>query len=214
MASIVLWPDELRKLVRRRLRAEARWEFTSAREELMRTEPMAGAWPALPVDEWQATRDTLQLWTQSVGRVRMMNGPVVNHWGNGPLYVTARGLPTSLMSHPSGEAFQIDFDFRSHVLEVVTVAGEQRTLDLRPVPVAQFYAEVMDVLEKVGVGTEIWPVPVEIEDAIPFPEDHVHAAYDRQQVERFWLALVQVRRVLHEFRSPFIGKVSPVPPVW
>ena len=180
----------------------------------MRTEPMADTWPVLPVAEWQATRDTLQLWTQIVGKVRMKNGPLVNHWWNVPLYVTARGLTTSLMSHPSGEAFQIDFDFRSHVLEVVTVSGEQRNLDLRPVPVAQFYAEVMDVLEKLGVGTEIWPVPVEIEGAIPFPEDHVHAAYDRQQVERFWLALVQVRRVLHQFRSRFIGKMSPVHLFW
>jgi hypothetical protein len=81
----------------------------------MRTEPMADAWPALPVDEWQATRDTLQLWTQIVGKVRMMNGPLVNHWWNVPLYVTAPGLTTSLMSRPSGEAFQIDFDFQSHV---------------------------------------------------------------------------------------------------
>jgi len=180
----------------------------------MRTEPMADVWPALPVDEWQATRDTLQLWTQIVGKVRMMNGPLVNHWWNVPLYVTARGLTTSLMWHPSGEAFQIDFDFRSHVLEVVTASGEQRTLDLRPVPVAQFYAELMDVLEKLGVGTEIWPVPVEIEGAIPFPEDHVHAGYDRQQVECFWIALLQVRRVLHQFRSRFIGKVSPVHLFW
>jgi hypothetical protein len=180
----------------------------------MTIEPMGRAWPALPVAEWQATRDTLQLWTQIVGKVRMMNGPLVNHWWNAPLYVTARGLTTSLMSHPSGEAFQIDFDFRSHVLEVVTASGEQRTLDLRPAPVAQFYAEVMDVLEKLGVGTEIWPVPVEIEGAIPFPEDHVHAAYDRQQVEGFWMALVQVRRVLHQFRSRFIGKVSPVHLFW
>jgi Family of unknown function (DUF5996) len=145
----------------------------------MRTEPMADAWPALPVDEWQATRDTLQLWTQIVGKVRMMNGPLVNHWWNVPLYVTARGLTTSLMSRPSGEAFQIDFDFQSHVLEVVTVSGEQRALDLQPMPVAQFYAEVMGVL-----------------------------------VECFWLALVQVRRVLHQFRSRFVGKVSPVHLFW
>jgi len=180
----------------------------------MTTEPRAGAWPALPVAEWQATRDTLQLWTQIVGKVRMVNGPLVNHWWNVPLYVTARGLTTSLMAHPGGEAFQIDFDFRSHVLEVVTASGEQRTLDLRPVPVAQFYAEVMDVLDKLGVGTAIWPMPVEIEGAIPFPEDHLHAAYDRQQVERFWLALVQIRRVLQQFRSRFVGKVSPVHLFW
>lgn len=176
----------------------------------MSSEPIGTLWPALPVAEWQATRDTLQLWTQIVGKVRMVNEPMVNHWWNVPLYVTARGLTTSLMSHPSGEGFQIDFDFRAHVLEIVTASGPRHTLNLRPVSVAEFYAEVTDALEKLGVGTAIWPVPVEIEGAIPFPDDHVHNAYDPDQVERFWLALVQMRRVFYRFRSRFIGKVSPV----
>ena len=84
----------------------------------MITDPVAGRWPPLPLAEWEATRDTLQLWTQVVGKVRMMNEPLVNHWWNVPLYLTARGLTTSLVPHPSGEGFQIDFDFRSHVLEI------------------------------------------------------------------------------------------------
>src|SRR5213594_4204972 len=91
-----------------------------------------GRWPPLPLTEWEATRDTLQLWTQIVGKVRMVNEPLVNHWWNVPLYVTARGFTTSLMSHPSGEGFQIDFDFRAHALEFVTTSGAQRTIDLRP----------------------------------------------------------------------------------
>jgi uncharacterized protein DUF5996 len=180
----------------------------------MSSESIEAQWPVLPVAEWQATRDTLQLWTQIVGKVRMVNEPMVNHWWNVPLYVTARGLTTSLMSHPSGEGFQIDFDFRAHVLEIATVSGPRHSLNLRPVSVAEFYAEVTDALEKLGVGTAIWPVPVEIEGAIPFPDDHVHAAYDPDQVERFWLALVQIRRVLYRFRSRFIGKVSPVHLFW
>ncbi|MGH9008934.1 MAG: DUF5996 family protein, partial [Acidimicrobiia bacterium] len=170
----------------------------------MSTEPFGGRWPPLPLAEWEATRDTLQLWTQIVGKVRMVNEPLVNHWWNIPLYVTARGLTTSLMPHPSGESFQIDFDFRSHTLEIVTVSGPHRSLDLRPMAVADFYREVIEMLDKLGVGTAFWPVPVEIEGAISFPDDHVHAAYDPEQVERFWLALVQIVRVFHGFRGRFI----------
>ena len=174
----------------------------------------AGRWPPLPVSEWEATRDTLQLWTQVVGKVRMVNEPLLNHWWNVPLYVSARGLTTSLMSHPSGEGFQIDFDFRSHVLEVGTVSGGHRSLPLRPMAVADFYREVMETLDKLGVGTAIWPVPVEIEGAIPFPDDRIHAAYDPDQVERFWLALIQIERVFRVFRSRFVGKSSPVHLFW
>jgi hypothetical protein len=180
----------------------------------MRTEPIATRWPPLPIAEWEPTRDTLQLWTQIVGKVRMANEPLVNHWWNVPLYVTARGLTTSLISHPSGEGFQIDFDFRDHVLEVVTASGDHRALPLRPMPVAEFYREVMTALEKLGVGTAIWPVPVEIEGAVPFPEDHVHSAYDAEQVERFWLGLVQTVRVFRQFRGRFVGKASPVHLFW
>jgi hypothetical protein len=180
----------------------------------MITDPVAGRWPPLPLAEWEATRDTLQLWTQIVGKVRMMNEPLVNHWWNVPLYVTARGLTTSLVPHPGGEGFQIDFDFRSHVLDIVTTSGGHRTLELRPVAVAEFYRELMEALDKLGLGTAIWPVPVEIEGAIPFPDDHVHAAYDADQVERFWLALVQMARVLGQFRGRFVGKVSPVHLFW
>jgi hypothetical protein len=180
----------------------------------MRNRPTAGPWPSLPLAEWEATRDTLQLWTQIVGKVRMVDEPLVNHWWNVPLYVTARGLTTSLISNPGGEPFQIDFDFRSHALEVITVSGNHGTLELRPLTVAEFYRQVMELLDKLGVGTEIWPVPVEIEGAVPFPEDEVHAAYDRGQVERFWLALVRIERVFRHFRSRFIGKVSPIHLFW
>jgi hypothetical protein len=168
----------------------------------------------LPLAEWAATRDTLQLWTQIVGKVRMVSEPLVNHWWNVPLYVTARGLTTSLISNPGGEPFQIDFDFRSHGLEILTVNGDKRTLELRPRTVADFYREVMQALDKVGVRTEIWPVPVEIEGAVPFADDDVHAAYDRAQAERFWLALVRIERVLRQFRGRFVGKVSPIHLFW
>jgi hypothetical protein len=180
----------------------------------MSIEPTGNPWPPLPLAEWQATRDTLQLWTQIVGKVRMVKEPLVNHWWNVPLYVTGRGLTTSLISHPGGEPFQIDFDFRSHVLEIVTVSGGHGRLDLGPLAVADFYLRVMEMLDKVGVRAEMWPVPVEIEGAIPFPDDYVHAAYDPSQVERFWLALVQMERVFRQFRGRFLGKVSPIHLFW
>lgn len=174
----------------------------------------ANQWPPLPVAEWAPTRDTLQLWTQIVGKVRMVNEPIVNHWWSVPLYVTARGLTTSLISHPSGVGFQIDFDLRAHELEIVTSAGARRTRSLRSEPVAEFYAEFLRLLDELGVATEIWPVPVEIEGAIAFAEDDVHTAYEPEQAQRFWLALVQIERVFHQFRSRFIGKASPVHLFW
>jgi hypothetical protein len=174
----------------------------------------AARWPSIPVADWQDTRDTLQLYTQVVGKVRLANEPQLNHWWNVPLYVTARGLTTSVMPHHSGNSFQIDFDFTDHRLDVVTVSGEVRSLDLVPRPVANFYESVMSLLAEVGVRTEIWPVPVEIPGAIPFPDDRVHASYDGDAVHRFWLALVAMERVLKVFRSRFVGKSSPIHLFW
>ena len=173
-----------------------------------------GRWPGLPVAEWQDTRDTLQLYTQIVGKIRLANEPLINHWWNVPLYVTARGLTTSLIHHPSGPAFQIDFDFQEHRLEITSVDRRRRSLELEPRPVADFYDEVMRMLGELGVRTEIWPVPVEIPGAIPFRVDRDHQAYDREQVHRFWLALVAITRVFKQFRSRFIGKASPVHLFW
>ncbi len=171
-------------------------------------------WPWLPVAEWSDTRDTLQLWTQIVGKIRMANEPLVNHWWNVPLYVTARGLTTSLISHPSGQGFQIDFDFRARQLEVMTSSGSRKAFALEAGPVSQFYRSTMKLLDELGVPTAIWPVPVEVESAIPFPDDEVHSAYNPDQAERFWLALVQMVRVFTQFRSRFLGKASPVHLFW
>jgi hypothetical protein len=177
---------------------------------------MTGAerWPSIPVAGWQETRDTFQLYTQVVGKVRLANEPTLNHWWNVPLYVSARGLTTSVMPHPTGPSFQIDFDLIDHRLDIVTVTGERRSLDLAPLPVADFYAATMGLLDDLGLSTEIWPMPVEIPDAIAFPEDTVHASYDADAVHRFWLALVQIDRVLRSFRTRFVGKSSPVHLFW
>ncbi len=137
----------------------------------------------------------------------------MSHWWNVPLYVTARGLSTSLIPG-TGRAFQIDFDFVDHQLVVSTTDGAERTTALAPRSVANFYAEVMDILDELGLPTRIWTMPVEIPDAIPFDQDHVHASYEAEQVQRFWLALVEMSRVFEQFRSEFVGKVSPVHLFW
>jgi Family of unknown function (DUF5996) len=171
-------------------------------------------WPAVPVADWQSTRDTLQLYLQVVGKVRMTNEQLVNHWWNVPLYVKARGLTTSLMPHPTGPSFQIDLDFQAHRLEITTVDGGRRALELGPRTVADFYGSVMGMLEELGVPTAIWPMPVEIVGAVPFPDDREHAAYDPDAVHRFWLALVQMNRVFTTFRARFLGKASPTHLFW
>jgi hypothetical protein len=171
-------------------------------------------WPALPVAEWEATRNTLHLWTQVVGKVRLARTPLVNHWWNVTLYVTARGLTTSLMPDGPGRGFQIDFDFQAHQLEIATTDGRRRVATLEPRSVADFYAEVVGRLDELGLATPIWQMPVEIEDAIPFPDDHDHASYDPDAVNRFWRSLVESDRVLRDFRSRFLGKASPVHFFW
>jgi hypothetical protein len=155
----------------------------------------------------------LHLYTQVVGKVRLANEPIANHWWNSTLYLTARGLTTSLMTSSSGLAFQIDFDFIGHRIEVTTVEGEQRSIPLGS-PVADFYAEVMRMLDELGVSTEIWPVPVEIPGAIAFTDDRLHASYDGDAVRRFWRALVAIEAVFKRFRSRFVGKASPVHYFW
>jgi hypothetical protein len=156
----------------------------------------------------------LQLWTQIIGKVRMTNTPLLNHWWNVPLYVSATGLTTSLIPHPSGNSFQVDFDLQSHRLDIMTVSGDRRSVDLHSGPVADFYREVMRHLVDLGVATTIWPMPVEIDDATAMDVDTVHTIYDPDQAHRFWTALVQIVGVFEQFRFGFVGKSSPVHLFW
>ncbi len=170
-------------------------------------------WPALPVASWQATRDTLHLWTQIVGKVRLALAPWTNHSWHVPLYVDATGLTTSLM--PYGNlGVEIAFDFVDHRLTVVTTAAQRRTLELAPRSVADFYAEFRTALDELGLDVPINPMPAEIADAVPFPDDHVHADYDAAAAHAFWLSLVQTHRVFSRFRAGYRGKASPVHFFW
>jgi hypothetical protein len=172
------------------------------------------AWPALPVADWQDTRDTVHLWTQVVGKVRMARTPLVNHWWNVTLHVTDRGLTTGLIPGGPARAFQIDLDVLAHRLDIGRADGERRQVALEPRSVADFHAEVMARLDELDLHTPIWAMPVEIPDAVPFPDDHAHASYDAGAVERFWRVLVDVDRVFNRFRSGFVGKASPVHFFW
>lgn len=178
----------------------------------MTTDPNPN-WPSIPVAEWHDTRDTLQLFTQIVGKVRMVNTPLENHWWNVPLYVTDRGLTTSLIAHDT-RGFEIAFDFVGDRVDITTTAGQARTMALEPRSVASFYAELMAHLDELGLHTDIWTMPVEIPGAIPFDTDEVHHAYDAEKVHDFWLAMVQMDRVFTAFRARFIGKCSPVHLFW
>jgi Family of unknown function (DUF5996) len=171
------------------------------------------AWPPLPLAEWQATRDTLHMWTQVVGKVRLALTPHVNHWWQVPLYVTARGLSTSPIPCSQG-IFEVEFDFIAHVLRITTSWGQSRMMALAPQTVAEFYRNFLALLESLGISVKIWPMPVEVPNPIRFDQDTVHASYDPAYVNRFWRILVSVDTVLKEFRGRFIGKASPVHFFW
>src|SRR5436190_19684317 len=171
------------------------------------------SWPALPLAEWKDTYATLHMWTQIVGKVRLALSPQINHWWGATLYVTARGLTTSPIPYNKG-IFEVSFDFMAHTLEITTSLGESRAFRLVPRTVAEFYSEFMGALHSLGIGVKVWPMPVEVPRPVRFNLDESHAAYDGEYAHRFWQILVSVDTVFWEFRSRFIGKVSPVHFFW
>jgi hypothetical protein len=170
-------------------------------------------WPALHLREWQATCDTLHMWTQIVGKIRLALTPLVNHWWNVALYVYPRGLTTSMMPY-QGRAFEIRLDFVSHALVVDVGDGTSRAIPLEARSVADFYSALMALLRSSGIDLAIWTTPVEIPDPIRFEDDTIHASYDRDAVGRFGRILTTVDTVFNTFRAGFIGKCSPVHFFW
>jgi Family of unknown function (DUF5996) len=171
------------------------------------------AWPALPLAEWIDTRDTLHMWTQIVGKVRLALSAPVNHWWQVPLYVSARGLTTSPIPYAGG-IFEVEFDFIDHVLGIVTSQNQSRKIPLAPRTVADFYREFMAALASLGIAVNIWPMPVEIPNPIRFDQDTKHASYDPAYAHRFWRVLASADTVLKDFRGRFEGKASPVHFFW
>jgi hypothetical protein len=170
-------------------------------------------WPALPLAEWSDTCDTLHMWTQIVGKVRLELSPFQNHWWHSTLFVSPRGLTTTAIPYGSG-VFEIRFDFLDHVLVVETSGGTSKTVRLYPRTVADFYREVMATLASLGIDVKIYQMPMEVPNPIPFDQDTVHASYDPEYARRFWRVLMSTATVLGRFRSGFIGKASPVQFFW
>jgi hypothetical protein len=173
----------------------------------------AERWPELPAAAWRDTRATLHLWTQVIGKIRLAQTPWLNHSWHVTLYVTAYGLTTGPIPYGAGE-FQIDFDFIDHMLWLRTSDGRFRQVVLRPTAVADFYAAVMAALAELGVAVAISTMPCEIAGAVPFDQDHAHAAYDGDYANRFWRVLLASYHVFARFRTAFLGKASPVHFFW
>jgi Family of unknown function (DUF5996) len=170
-------------------------------------------WPDLPYASWRDTLETVHLWTQIVGKIRLALTPWLNHSWHVPLYVTARGLDTSPI--PIGnEILEIDFDFIGHRLVVRTSRGEEAGVPLAPQTVAEFYRRTFEVLNRLRVTVAIDDMPSEMANVVRFSEDRGHASYDAAAIHRFWRALVQADRIFKLFRSGFLGKASPVHFFW
>jgi len=166
------------------------------------------AWPELPLEQWADTQTTLHRWSQMLGKTRLALAPMQNHWWQVTLYLTSRGLTTSPMPY-NGGTVEAAFDFIDHQLIARTSDGDERTLPLTPRSVSEFYADYMAMLRELGVDAKIYPVPMELSDALPFTEDTIHRAYDPDAAHRCWQAMVHADRGLKDFRGSFIGKSSP-----
>ncbi|MGZ8304674.1 MAG: DUF5996 family protein [Telluria sp.] len=170
-------------------------------------------WPPLPFHEWKDTCATLHLWTQIVGKVRLVQSPWLNHSWHVPFYVNSRGLTTSAIPYAK-RSFEVGFDLVDHVLRISTSEGATRTMPLKPQDVADFYRDFFTHLAELELIVRITPTPNEVPIAIPFDEDTVHATYNPEHANRFFQVLVQADRVMKEFRARFTGKCSPVHFFW
>jgi hypothetical protein len=171
------------------------------------------AWPELEWDSWKDTAAGLHMATQMVGKTRLALTPLQNHWWNVPLYVSARGLTTSAMPW-RGDVLEAEFDLREHLLELRMSNGAQVQLELKPQPIAAFFAAYKAALASLGVAVEIWPMPVEVANPVRFDQDTADRPYDREAVRRFHQTLIHVDTVLKRFATGFQGKISPVHFFW
>ena len=170
-------------------------------------------WPSLPLEAWSDTYATLHLWTQIVGKIRLVQSPWLNHSWHVTLYVTARGLTTSPIPYGT-RTFQIDFDFIAHQLTIQSSDGGTGGFPLQPQSVAAFYARLMEEMDRLLLHVSMRVKPSEVADPLPFDQDETHRAYDSEYATRFWQILVQADRVFKQFRARFIGKCSPVHFFW
>ena len=170
-------------------------------------------WPELPLSEWEDTYRTLHLWTQIIGKIRLSLTPRLNHWWNVALYPSVRGLTTSPIPY-RGSAFEIEFDFIEHRLELRASNGHQDSIALAPKSVAEFYRETFAMLRNGGIDLQINPRPQELPAPVPLDQDEAHVSYNSENANRFWRILLSTADVMGEFRARFIGKCSPVHFFW
>jgi len=170
-------------------------------------------WPSLPYKKWKDTKNTLHMWMQIIGKVKLELSPFLNQWWEVAFYVSATGITTGKIPY-NGELLQIDFDFQKHILIFSTSWGKQNTLPLKPQTVATFYGQFTKTLKSMGIDVSIWPTPVEVENPIPFAKDTTHLSYDNKYVEQWWHILVKTIVVFEQFRTSFRCKSSPVQFYW
>ena len=175
---------------------------------------MSNSFPEIPLEAWRPTRNTLHLYCQIVGKIRLAMHPRLNHWWHVPLYVSPRGLTTRTIPFRDGN-FEIEFDFRDHELKITTSKGEVEDFALYDgLTVADFYSSLFSNLAKLGIEPKIRPIPYEAPSTTPFAENTENKSYDKAYVERFHHVLVAVDDILQEFRGRFIGKSTPVHMFW
>jgi hypothetical protein len=170
--------------------------------------------PELHLADWRATRDTLHLYCQIVGKMRLAATAPRNHWWNVPLYVDVRGLTTRRL-HRNDTTFEIVIDFVDHALVVRTADGRTSSFALGSGrPVAEFDARLHALLGDLGIDVEIREEPFGVPMTTPFPQDVEHASWDRDAIARFGRILDWSDSVFEEFSGWFCGKTSPVHLFW
>ena len=173
-----------------------------------------GKFPDIPLEAWRPTKNTLHLYFQIVGKIRLAMHPRLNHWWHVPLYVTPRGISTHTIPHAGGN-FEIEFDFCEHVVRIST--SDKRVEDFAlydGLTVADFYSSIFANLAKLGIEPKIKGIPYEAPSTTPFGEDNENKSYDKDYVERFHRTLVTVDHILSDFRGRFLGKSTPVHLFW
>ncbi len=182
----------------------------------MKNNPRTNAFPALPLDEWEDTYDTLHLYLQIIGKIRLKLFPKINHWWHVPFYVSTRGLTT--LPIPYGPVtFEMEFDFTRHLFAIRTSQGATKSLPLKNgLSVAEFYKTVFTYLADLGIAADILAIPYDVPDISkePFEKMVKYASYDPEYANRFWQILVQIDSTFQVFRGRFVGKSTPVHLFW
>jgi Family of unknown function (DUF5996) len=172
----------------------------------------AMVWPELSEARDGPTIAALHLFSQVAGKVAVALLPWCNHGWHVTLHVHPRGLRTEPL-YGSGRAFELGFDLVSHTFALTDRAGT-RTLQLKPMSVADFYKGAMALIAEAGHEVDVTPFPNEVAPAVAFHADTTARAYDPDSATRLLQGLLEADRVFRLFRSSFLGKVSPVHFFW